>query len=390
MERIMAVTSFRRRVGNVAGTLRVPSAFTLVELLVVITIIGMLVAMLLPAVQRVRENARTTQCMNNLGQLGKAMISYESSKQEFPGYSQLVKRGQGLYLAAQDSDNDLKLEVLTIDASTNPSNKNNAWHISWAAMLLSRMERQDVWDALVDKNLTAGTAGVTNEMLEVIRPIETFVCPSDFDALGLADRAALTYIVNTGAWDRDTSGDFLYGPNKGDTVDNGAFFNRAEYDVNPAYGRAPTTRLSGIKDGAGTTLMLSENIHKDYETSPPFTWLAGTEQHLGMVWVVNTQPTPGTGLDQQEQINRQNSSTFPSTLPNFARPACNHGGGVNSVFCDGHTRFIREDIDYVVYQRLLTTNGKKCVDPTNWNNLTGQGQAIFIFRTAPPLSEQDY
>src|SRR5438093_1380156 len=67
--------------------------FTLVELLVVITIIGMLVALLLPAVQGARESARTTQCLNNIGQLAKAMVTYDVSRQNFPGYIQVVKRG---------------------------------------------------------------------------------------------------------------------------------------------------------------------------------------------------------------------------------------------------------------------------------------------------------
>src|SRR5215470_2176230 len=60
------------------------SAFTLVELLVVIAIIGILVALLLPAIQAAREAARRTQCLNNLDQLSKAMLNYESSKKGLP------------------------------------------------------------------------------------------------------------------------------------------------------------------------------------------------------------------------------------------------------------------------------------------------------------------
>ena len=59
--------------------------FTLVELLVVITIIGMLVALLLPAVQHARENARQSQCLNNIKQLSLAMVSHDSSKGQLPG-----------------------------------------------------------------------------------------------------------------------------------------------------------------------------------------------------------------------------------------------------------------------------------------------------------------
>jgi hypothetical protein len=57
------------------------------------------------------------------------------------------------------------------------------------------------------------------------------------------------------------------------------------------------------------------------------------------------------------------------------------------VFLDGHTSSIQPDISYIVYQQLLTPNGRKCVDPEDWNNDTG---AIGIFRAAPPLSERDF
>ena len=78
----------KRRVGPVRP------AFTLVELLVVITIIGMLMALLMPAISAAREQARRTQCMNNQKQLGIAMLAYEGSHKSFPGWRNTVDRGQ--------------------------------------------------------------------------------------------------------------------------------------------------------------------------------------------------------------------------------------------------------------------------------------------------------
>ena len=68
----------------VAADRSTPAGFTLVELLVVISIIGILVAMLLPAVQAARESARRSQCLNNLRQLGAAMLAYESQWEQLP------------------------------------------------------------------------------------------------------------------------------------------------------------------------------------------------------------------------------------------------------------------------------------------------------------------
>ncbi len=133
-------------------------------------------------------------------------------------------------------------------------------------------------------------------------------------------------------------------------------------------------RIGAIKDGAGTTLMFSENIHKSYESTtasgaPAFSWLFGNEQQMGMVWVVptsGTAPQPGNTINDQERINgnRDDLVTFDPAMPRFARPASAHSGGVNVAFCDGHGMFLRDDIDYVVYQQLMTPNGRKCVDPT--------------------------
>ena len=72
-------------------------------------------------------------------------------------------------------------------------------------------------------------------------------------------------------------------------------------------------------------------------------------------------------------------------MPWFARPASSHGGGANVAFCDGHSQYLRDDIDYVVYVQLMTPNGRKCVDP--YRRLQESHNA---FRSAPPLAEKDY
>jgi prepilin-type processing-associated H-X9-DG protein len=224
----------------------------------------------------------------------------------------------------------------------------------------------------------------------------------------------LTYVANTGAWDRlntNIGEDALLPtpavPNQGDTTDNGIFQNVAAYErLNQ---KAPQMRISKIRDGASTTIMLSENDDKNYEpigsnaADPFFTWLGGqpldnfgTEQQLGFVWVVNVspQPLPANSVTSQERINRdsrQDTDPPPANETLFARPASNHSGGVNVVFADGHTQFLREDIDYLVYQRLLTSNGKKCVDPRDWGDPIGSTPVDIVdFRRAPVLSESDY
>ncbi|MGE3241363.1 MAG: DUF1559 domain-containing protein [Pirellulales bacterium] len=382
--------------------------FTLVELLVVIAIIGTLVALLIPAVQAARATARQTQCMNNLKQLGMATINFETSKQRLPGYAELVPRAKNVWVMGSLPSGQTNIIV----GNTDVNDREAAWNISWAAKILPNMERQDIWDRLIDINATQA-----NNSALTITPIESFVCPADTDVTSNTELAALTYSANTGAWDRAQNGDFLpitqpiaSQPGKGDTVDNGMFLNVAEYERNNA--KAPQMRMSKIRDGASTTIMYSENVNKDYElvgNNGRFTWLGGapgnallapplfgTEQQLGFVWVVSENPTPGSDIDDQERINRDAvtnppSNPWPPERTEFARPASGHSGGVNVVFADGHTQFIRDDIDYTVYQRLLTTNGKKCVDPTNWDNETASPNGIiYMFRNAPVLTESDY
>ncbi len=132
------------------------AAFTLVELLVVITIIGMLVALLLPAVMAARNRARITQCAHNQGQLGKAMLGYSLAKRHFPGYANTLRDRQN----------------------------NISYRISWAPLLLPYIERNDLWE---------GPAGWRSGDKSAVATISTFICPAD-----VAPDAGLSYVVNVG------------------------------------------------------------------------------------------------------------------------------------------------------------------------------------------------
>jgi prepilin-type processing-associated H-X9-DG protein len=257
---------------------------------------------------------------------------------------------------------------------------------SWATLLLPHLERNDIWDQITNP---------PNKAIPVeIPPLQVFVCPADVDALSMANLAALTYVANSGAWDRDApgaSGNFIRDP-----VANGVFQNNADYERNAM--TAPTMRSGNIKDGAATTLMFAENVHKTYlPVSPPATvpvmsWLGNpngklpSEQQLGFVWVANQNPQPGTSLTSQEAINGNSSQAidFDPAIPNYAIPSSGHGSGVIVAFCDGHSSFLRQDIDYKVYQQLMTSDGRKCEDPTG-----GNAAEINAFRILPPLSEKD-
>jgi prepilin-type N-terminal cleavage/methylation domain-containing protein len=362
----MRTTVVARRVG-----------FTLVELLVVIAIIGMLVALLLPAVQSARATAQKNSCLNNLKQINTAIINYETSKQKYPGYVQSVKRSPVSGSPATFLQVGAGLSGAQYTSTGTTANQARLSQVSWAAMILPYMERQDIWDRMVDGTFLS----------DDIRKIALFECPSDSDLSSLPDSAGLSYVANTGAWDWDNSGNFQTAP--GDTKDNGVLMNRTLGKIE--------TRMSGIRDGAGNTLLLSENIHKNDE----YNWMGvpGSvsgiptklgEQHFGMVWVVSATPTTASGVQRQTPLgNEFNSNDFDDTKPWYARPASNHAGGTfNVAFAGSNATTIDPSIDYTVYQRLLTAYGAKCVDPTG--TVADTASPIIDFRRLPLLSEKDY
>lgn len=369
------------------------TAFTLVELLVVIAIIATLVALILPALGGAKSTARQLHCTNNLRNIEIALINYATRHGgALPGYVQPIKRSDRNF--AEWAGVAGKDPVLSSSkyASADASLRSR---VSWATHILPHMERQDLWDRIVD-----GINFPDDDQANVLVRLDFYICPDDTDLVTSPSSAGLTYVVNTGAWDwkipplKYNESDFLTNLStattpKGDIKENGLFQNLTFSKIN--------NRLDGINDGASTTLMLSENVHKNDRYSWFGVWgvpghAQAGEQQFGMVWVASTAPQSGSTDKDQERFSYELNSTFPSgqypdTGPWYCRPASNHPAGTfNVVFADGHGASLHPELDYVTYQQLLTTNGHKCVDPTNWNDTS----VISKFRSAPPLSEANF
>jgi prepilin-type N-terminal cleavage/methylation domain-containing protein len=369
-------------------------AFTLVELLVVIAIIGTLVALILPAIGGTNATARQLQCANNLRNIGMAVINYTTHKSgSLPGYIQPIQRSDRKYVEWTGIANEPPAVWNSKYASTATVSFSR---VSWAVPILPYLERQDLWDRIVD-----GIDFPSDDQANLMRPVDLYICPDDSDLITAPNNAGMTYIANTGVWDFRlyqsipvfTEDDYFANEStaetpKGDTRSNGLFQNLTFTKLN--------NRLDNINDGAATTVMLSENIHKNYYYSwlgvggePPIT--GGGEQQFGMVWVTSTAPKSGDTLIDQERFSSAVTGSDPIYFqqggPWFCRPASNHVmGAFNVIFADGHGSSMRPDLDYIVYQQLLTTNGRKCVDPTNWKDTS----ITSTFRNAPPLTHADY
>ncbi|MBX3427328.1 MAG: DUF1559 domain-containing protein [Pirellulales bacterium] len=351
--------------------------FTLVELLVVIAIIGVLMALLLPAIGAARENARRATCTNNLKEIGRAFVALTTAAKnnEFPGFIQAQKLAPGAsYLPPQHPAGHPAGSVI----------------ISWAAKLLPQLDRQGEWDTL----LSGGMNNLGNP-----QRIDAFICPSD--AKTNPNLAYLTYSVNCGAPDANGSG-------PADFPANGIFYNRL-------LNNSPTVRFGtkDISDGASMTLLASENIHKDEDNSnwltlspgllpnPSGQWpvpLAAVEQPYGLTWVFNSAnpfaPSLG-GTPQQAPISKLRdadslNTPFAQAESVYSRPASSHPEAVVMVFVDGTVRTVKDTIEYRVYQQLMTPNGSKC----RWNGYAGTTPDAVMpepfYNIGQSLSESDF
>jgi len=303
-------------------------AFTVVELLVVIAIIGVLMALLLPAVQYARESARRASCLNNQKQIGLATQLFETNKGYLPP-SRTFPPG---------------LPTTPTSYTKQPNNIT-----SWVHTMFTELGRPDL-AAELKRKIANGEAVSTLEV-----KLNLLICPSDMSDLGTIARNS--YAVNSGRANN------YAGPNIAaagvDWPANGMFDDRLK-GTTDTFKIYQTTRGDiSNGDGASNTLQLSENLN----LGP---WSNATDEYkVGLLWF----PDPVVGLNKDVNGPLDN---------NHARPSSNHSNGFNACMADGSTRFISETIDYQVYGRLMSSNGRKCRSP----GVTGETPPV------PPWQEK--
>ena len=326
------------------------SAFTLVELLVVIAIIGILIALLLPAVQAAREAARRMQCANHLKQMGLAMHNYSDT------FNMLPNAGY----AGPTFPNDY----------------------SPLAKLLPYSEQTALQD-LIDFRINIGHPGSADLPVE-LRPaaatvVPMFLCPSDgeqpvHDSTGPS--GAVIPLAGSN-----------YAMNQGSGMDN--VFHPSFSAADGLCWVGAAVRIDHVKDGTTNTLCFTESLRGPCDTpaSTPVpdvqvyrakvpSSMAATAESGGLAALLPVSGWDGTRLSSWLRGCAPAGPLLNSRFtPNAAIPdltdrsdkvtaaRSRHPGGVNACFCDGSVRFVAETIERTIWHALWTRTGSEVASP---------------------------
>jgi prepilin-type N-terminal cleavage/methylation domain-containing protein/prepilin-type processing-associated H-X9-DG protein len=361
--------------------------FSLIELLVVIAIIGVLVALLLPAVQGARESGRRAQCVNNLRQIGIAIMNYETAHKSFPPGAIYFNKG---------------------DAASVCQGVHAERDFGAFAMLLAQMEQVNAFNA-INFNVAAGgsggmwggiNAGAINSTGLSFR-VSSYVCPSDQPILQSFVQgnsySQTSYAPSAGTWNIVA---YLAGPTCADQdKGNGAF------DDYTAYG------MADIRDGMSNTIFVGETSRfpRDpdtdlnqwsrtglFQVSTAFDPSGATTRPQGFAFEVpkiNAAMVPGDapgGIGFTNTGGMFNSGPAgPNALPpGTAYPDTSdyrawlldpkyqqygqwgfrsfHSGGAHFAFGDGSVKFIKDGVNMTTFQALGTRFGKEVIDAASY------------------------
>ena len=299
---------------------RPPRGFTLVELLVVIAIIGILIALLLPAVQAAREAARRMQCTNNLKQLALATHNYSDTFRVFPAGTTID------YTHPETCSVDCRGTSMYVSLLP--------YFEQGAVEQVYDYDRKNKWL----NQLRAGELNTTR--------LATYLCPSQ------------------GKWDeyiprRDYFG--CLGGKTGTRGWRGMVFEDGAFFLNSFIA------FRDLQDGSSSTLAVGESVHPskwgagagygDPDVGGPATWW------LGGATRKNDSASFSSGRILRSTMHPINSDIRPiaDNYDNDVPFGSRHPGGANFACCDGHVVFIGETIDWRVYQGLSTRSGAETV-----------------------------
>jgi prepilin-type N-terminal cleavage/methylation domain-containing protein/prepilin-type processing-associated H-X9-DG protein len=283
------------------------TAFTLIELLVVIAIIALLVGLLLPAVQKVREAAARMKCTNHLKQIGLALHSYHDIMGSFPpGYAD----------RNTDPNSDATSDV------------GQGW--GWASFLLPYLEQNNVYNQI---NFTQ-TVG-TNPIGQTVLPV--FLCPSD-QVLPAFPVYGTNAVVAQGNY-VGCNGTFETTAHPGNN--NGVFLRNSRF------------RIADITDGLSNTIVAGERNTRHAYT----TWTGAVP---GGLVPANQAPPPSGPLDNAETAqalvlahgSRDHVPSADAPLWDADTFYSNHTNGANFLFGDGSVHFLSSGINGITYENM--------------------------------------
>jgi hypothetical protein len=297
------------------------------EIVVAAVVVLVLALLLAPYLLQQRATSRRNFCELRQIELARAVTRFEVEQGYYPGYRSAI------FSAGRFPDD-------SGDQEASPP-------IGWVYSLLPYLELPAAQQANEPTSfrqlfLQHGPSGPDDLRGRV--PQEEFfgnlLCPTDPRSDGPRDRAICSFVANAGMPDAEPTEE---GPL--DWPANGVFLDAF---TPPLFPVTPLSRAQlNEGDGSEHTLLLSENLDSGL-------WIDHEESRVGLLWVphlVDGQPDPG---DQLLRINEQGGKGDGSIR--FARPSSFHPGGVNVVFASQRSQFLSQDIDYVVYAHLMTTD----------------------------------